>query len=375
MAMGSYHVFRGLRVEHITSEQWIAAMQLGPNQTVEDCKVESNNGYGVIAYGNLVFVRSTSNHNGRLGIALNESNSLLESSETSYNSWRYGPRWDAGGIKIVGNSPPTGNRIVRHTASYNNGIGIWFDTVGSGNVVEASVFKGNVFAALEFEAAAGPNWAINNVIVESVKEDDSGDHPCDGAGIIMYDANDTYIYNNTIADVSGAGIVIAGNERHGGVYYTANTQVFNNIIVDSGTAAVRFWVSGEAVAEPRVGSHHFDNNLYYGNPIMIIFPDVPHIYGYEYWSLAEWQANRGEDLNSLNEAPGFVRPSVVDFSLLTDSSAIDAGCDLTDVPVDISGRPRPQDNQHDIGAYECPFSGGCGNIFSSDFEGGHLLDW
>ena len=119
-------------------------MHLGTNQQVEDCRVEYNNLNGIKAYSGFVFMRSTSNHNGKLGIGLNGNNSLLESSETSYNSWRYGPNGQAGGIKILGGMP-SGNRIVRHTAKYNNGRGIWFDTVGSGNVVEASVFEGNIF--------------------------------------------------------------------------------------------------------------------------------------------------------------------------------------------------------------------------------------
>jgi hypothetical protein len=371
MATGSYLVLRGLRVEHVTTDTWIAAMHLESNQQVEDCSVENNNGYGVIGKSNTVFKGSTSNHNGRLGIALNGSNSLLESSETSYNSWRYGPRWEAGGIKIITGS---GNQISSHTAKYNNGIGIHFDTVGSGNLVEASFFEGNVFAALEFEAAIGPNWAINNVIVGTVKTDEDSDNPNDGTGILLYDSNYAYLYNNTIVDVEGNGILIGGGVR--GEAYAANTQVFNNIVADSGAAAVRFYVSGEAVMDPMVYSHHFNNNLYYGNPTTIVFPDVPNIYGYEYWSLSEWQANRGEDLNSLEASPEFTQPSSGDYTLQANSPAIDAGRDLPEVTEDFSGSSRPKDLQHDIGAYECPLAGGCGSIiFIDGFESGDLWAW
>ena len=105
-------MFRGLRVEHVANGFSNAAMHLGSNQRVEDCRVEYNNVNGIKAYSGFVFMRSTSNHNGSLGIGLNGSNSLLESSETSYNSWRYGPTWQAGGIKILGGMP-SNNRIVR----------------------------------------------------------------------------------------------------------------------------------------------------------------------------------------------------------------------------------------------------------------------
>ena len=105
---------------------------------------------------------------------------------------------------------------------------------------------------------------------------------------------------------------------------------------------------GEAA---NVASHHFDNNLYHGNPILIVFPEMTAPYNLFYWSLAEWQQIRGEDPNSLDVDPGFMRPPVGDYSLLTDSLAIDAGCDLGDVLDDITGRPRPEDSGHDIGAF------------------------
>ena len=374
MASGRSHlVFRALRVEHVSTELFVGAMHLGSNKWVEDCRVEYNNGNGIIAVSDSVFIRTTSSHNGRLGIGLNGSNSLLESSETSHNSWRYGPRFDAGGMKILGGLP-SNNKIVRHTAKYNNGIGIWFDTTGSGNVVEASFFEGNVFAGLEFEATIGPNWAINNVVVGTVKAEENGG-AIDGSGILMYDASDTYLYNNTIADVSGPGIAIAGNERSGG-FQAANTQVFNNIVVGSGTTAVSFsWLSGAARQEPRVGSHHFDNNLYFNNPTTVVFPELPTPFDLEDWSLSQWQINRNEDLQSLNEDPHFVRRSVTDFSLMTSSPAVDTGRNLTEVTRDISGRLRPQDAGLDIGAYECPRAGGCGQIFGDDFESGNLDGW
>ena len=132
----NYHVWRGLRVDHVTTDIWNGAMELGSYQQVEDCIVEYNNGVGIKASSDTVLLRTTSNHNGRLGIDLSGRNSLLDSNETSHNAWRYGPRWEAGGIKVIG-GVPTGNQIVRHTAKYNNGRGIWLDTTGSGTPAAA----------------------------------------------------------------------------------------------------------------------------------------------------------------------------------------------------------------------------------------------
>ncbi|MDB4306288.1 hypothetical protein N9980_01855, partial [bacterium] len=123
---------------------------------------------------------------------------------------------------------------------------------------------------------------------------------------------------------------------------------------------------GLSGTEEMLASHRFDNNLYFGEDSIIYFKQP--------FLLAEWQTTRGEDLNSFYGNPGFVRPSVADYSLLTSSLAIDAGADLAEVPEDITGRTRPQDIRHDIGAYECPRGGGCGSIASFDFENGYMWD-
>ena len=373
-ATGSYNVFRGLRVEHVANGFSNAAMHLGPNQRVEDCRVDFNNLNGIKAYSGFVFIRSTSNHNGMLGIGLNGHDSLLESSETSYNSWRFGPTWQAGGVKILSTVPPSGIRIVGHTVRYNNGRGIWFDTAGSGNVIEASLFEGNAFISLELEATAGPNWIINNVIVGTVKIGAISDANYDGGGIVLYEASDTFIYNNTIVDSSGAGIVIGGGVRDG--YFSANTQIFNNIIVNSGSYAVHVGGRDQVREEPIVSSHQFDHNLYFGNPVAIRFPKATSLYSDEYWSLSEWQAERGQDINSLDASPEFTKPSSGDYTLQATSPAIDAGINLSEVTEDFSGWSRPQDFGHDIGAHECPLGGGCGSIiFSDSFESGDLRAW
>jgi len=355
MAGGSYDVFRGLRVEHVASDS-VAAMYLGPNQRVEDCRLEYNNLDGVYAGTGLVFLRSTSNHNGMLGIALNGDNSLLESSETSYNSWRYGPWFNAGGIKVVGNTPPTGHQIRHHTAKYNNGAGVWFDTVGSGNVVEASLFEGNLIHSIDFEAAAGPNWIVNNILAGTTKTNGNIPPVLDGAAISLSSASYTHILNNTIVDSDGPGICIGGYLRDG--YYSHDTRFFNNIIVNSGITAV--FVGGGPPSylreDPIVGSHDFDNNLYYDNPITITFPKLGTLYENEYWSLSEWQQNRGEDLHSLDAPPMFTNPASRDYSLQTGSPAIDAGRDLPDVTEDFLGASRRDGIRTDIGALELPVS-------------------
>lgn len=350
-ATGSYHVFRALTVEHVTSDIWIAAMHLGTHQRIEDCTIEHNNGDGIKAFSDTVITHTTSSFNGRLGIALNGSGSRLTSNETSHNSWRYGPRWEAGGIKILGGSP-SDNRIMRHTAVSNNGIGIWFDTCGPGNLVTASLLKDNVFAGIEFEATAGPNRATNNIILDTRKAQSDGGIAIDGAGIIVYDSNRVELYNNTIVGVLGPGIAIAGNGSDRALY-SSETKVLNNIIVSTGRAAVSFeWLAGEAREKPRVESHTFDYNLYSSNPTTIVFPQFGQAFGLEFWDLSRWQQHQQQDLNSVRAPPGFLGPADGNYALQPTSAAIDSGLNLDTVVEDILGTPRPQGPRTDIGAFE-----------------------
>jgi hypothetical protein len=358
----SHIVVRGIRVEHVSTDTWIGALSLGDHGTVEDCRVEFNNGHGIAMDSNAVIVRTVSNHNGRIGIDLSGSNNcLIDSSETSHNSWRYGPAFAAGGIKLVSVGTAFGNRIVRHTARFNNGYGIFFDTVASGNVIEASVLEGNMISEIQIEAAIGPNWIINNLILNT----DNGQYETPSIRLLV--SRDTYVYNNTIVNEGGSCIFITGTERYSGPYhnFAANTHVYNNIFsVHPGPRAIHIGVGGLSDTPANLASHHFDNNLYYGaDPMMWVRGP---------FTLAEWQAARGDDLNSFSASPMFTNPAARDYSIRHESPAIDAGQDFSEITDDIVGTPRPVGLRTDIGAFEW-FDGV--TVFSSDFESGDLLDW
>jgi hypothetical protein len=362
-APGKSHVtVRGIRVEHVSTEIWQGALALGNYGRVEDCRLEFNNGYGISMESDAVILRTVVNYNGRTGINLvGSSDSLIESSETSYNSWRYGPGWDCGGINIVSIGTASGNRIVRHTARYNNGSGIFLDTVNSGNVIEASVLEGNVIYEIHIEAAIGPNWIVNNLLLNT------DNYTYEVPSIRLLVARDTHIYNNTVVNEGGSCIFITGVERYSGSfhYYAANTRVFNNILsVHPGPRAIDFGVSGLSGTQANIESHHFDNNLYYGaDPMMWLSGP---------YTLAEWQAIRGEDLNSISAPPMFSNPAAGDYSLRYSSPAIDAGQELPEVSQDIMGTPRPSGLATDIGAYEWVDAD---FIFGSGFETGDMSDW
>ncbi len=149
-----YVVWIGLRVEHVANDLWTPAMFVRSCHEIRNCQVSNNNMEGIKPYDGAVILNTVVNRNGGVGINLSGSDCLLDSNETSHNSWRYGPGWHAGGIKMIYDRP-TNNRIVRHTANYNNGRGIWLDHGGSGNVVESSKMIGNKIAGLFFEQLRG----------------------------------------------------------------------------------------------------------------------------------------------------------------------------------------------------------------------------
>ena len=366
-------VWVGVKVEHVANGT-DPAMFVRSFHEIRNCQVNNNNMEGIKAGDGAIILNSHVNRNGGVGINLPGSGCLLDGNETSHNSWRYGPGWHAGGIKVIYDRPAD-NRISRHTSNYNNGPGIWLDTCGPGNVVEASFMEGNKAVGLFIEATQGPTWAINNVVV-GTELTDTPYPQCEGSGITTREAYDVFLYNNTVANVEGPGICISGDERNGGLDYTANTHVYNNIVVDSGSAAVRFWVWGTAREEPRISSHHFDNNLYYGQVTTIIFPHLVYPWPDQFWSLSEWQAAWFKDLQSLSLPPNFVNPGTNNFSLSPDSPAVDAGDDLADVSDDFAGCRRPKGATSDIGAFEyCVDAGNPPGEFTDGFEFGDTSMW
>jgi hypothetical protein len=83
--------------------------------------------------------------------------------------------------------------------------------------------------------------------------------------------------------------------------------------------------------------------------------------------LAQWQAQTGQDANSIVATPAavFADEPAGDYRLSATSPALDAGELRADVTTDLVGTPRPQGPTHDIGAYERPD----GNIlFANGFE-------
>jgi len=357
---GSHLRLKGLTVMYVANHHREAAFEVrGTDIVLEGCRAEWNNLDGFRLAGRRIRMRRcVANHNGRCGISASIHESVLEDNTTDENSWRFGPYWHAGGMKIVGGAP-SGNRIIGHIARNNNGKGIWFDYGCRNNRVERCFLHGNLIAGLEFEACLAENWVVNNIICHTRMDKGSVLEHGTGAGIFLYEARRTHIYHNTLFGNERFGILIAGGQRKihytGEMAYSAETDIVNNIIAENGVAGIGFWVWSKS-AEPKVlASHRSDFNLWWQPKALLALVPVkrgePAKRG-EIATLKEWQKRMAQDAHSLVADPKFVDAVHCDFRLRPESPAIDRGKALKDITSDFAGKSRPQGKAPDMGAIE-----------------------
>ena len=351
---GSHLRLKGLTVMYVANHHKEAAFDVtGGNIVIEDCRAEWNNLDGFRVRGrNIHMIRCVANHNGRCGISASIHDSVIERCVTDENSWRFGPEWHAGGMKVVGGLP-SGNRIIGHIARNNNGKGIWFDWCRN-NIVERCFLQGNLFAGLEFEACLDGNVVVNNVICHTRRWRGALREEKTGVGILLYEVRGARIIHNTIFGNEGYGILIAGGKRK--IHYTGedavsrNIFIFNNIIAGNGAFGLGFWVWGESAKPEALMSHRSDFNLWWRNgkgDVEIPPPNNPIRKTVEKWLKAQ-------DAHSLRLDPKFANPGECDFRLLPGSPAIDRAKPLEEVKVDFEGKKRPLGKAPDIGAFEGP---------------------
>ena len=330
---GQFVKMRGLTVKYVPNDYKMAAFNaVCNNSEFRDIRAEWNNLDGLRFVGRQIqAVNNTAVHNGRCGISASIYDCLLEGNRTDDNSWRFGPEWHAGGMKIVGEGP-SNNRIIRHVSNNNNGRGIWFDYNCRNNRVENCVMDNNLIAGLEFEACNGPNWAVNNVISRTRIWRDSLTEQASGAGIVLYESNDTRIYNNTVVGNERCGLLLAGGARKISYdkteTYCAQTQIYNNIFADNGESVFRFWVWDRSAAPGAVESHRGDYNLFFlpKRAFMALLPADKRAV-----TLADWREAFKQDAHSIEADPLFANPAKQDYRLRSESPVIGAGTALSKI--------------------------------------------
>jgi parallel beta-helix repeat protein len=290
-------------------------------------------------------------HNGETGMSLTLQDSRLEQNQTNDNSWRFGPGWAEGGLKLIGGNP-SGNVIIGHVAKDNQGSGVWLDTCGGNNRVERCWLEGNMISGLEFEACVGEgNVGINNVICKT-REIPNALYPAGGGtGILLYESGNVALCNNTVVDNEHSGITFAGSRRGNGGS-CANERVYDNIISHNGAAGMVFWVWGQAAQPSAMHSDVSDYNLWDepGASIAILPGGASPIN-----SLADWRTTMGQDSHSLEGNPQFISADGGDYHLRPDSPALKHGSPAAESGVvvsdDFDGHARAAGHAATLGAF------------------------
>jgi len=283
----------------------------------------SDNG-GTVVNRKFVIRDSVVDHNGGSGMLLSAvANSLIHGNLATNNAMERGGEqfdWTAG-IRLTG-TDSVANIIENNECSYQgNGVGIWLDFNGSGNIIRFNKTHHNGYHGIFNEITSGTE-IYGNVSYDNAGqslssgiyvEGRNGHPPLNGAAV------GNKVYNNTIYGNGGFGLMLQNGDGIAGV--THDNVIKNNIITGT-LSGTNLRVGGGAEKEYNV----FDHN----------------ILGTERWnfiewgwrkyksSYASWEAAYGRNTNSLKVDPQFVNPLAGDFSLKPTSPCIDAGINLGD---------------------------------------------
>jgi parallel beta-helix repeat protein len=149
-----------------------------------------------------------------------------------------------------------------------------------------------------------------------------------GWGIhLWHAATRNTIVNNTIYDTGAGGIIVGSGDNGSTAAGDTGTYVANNVIST---------VSGAGIAEEgaNVGFNTYVDNLVFNAPYAV--------------SISATSTETG----TLVADPLFVAPLNADYHLQAGSPAVDTGTATNAPPVDLDGTPRPQGAGYDRGAYE-----------------------
>lgn len=141
-------------------------------------------------------------------------------------------------------------------------------------------------------------------------------------GIVVAWGDGNSVYNNLVYNNQGGIQIYTG---------TTNTAVYNNTVYNNPTYA--------CIVQYTSGTTSIYNNIFYANGTNTVFD-------------AGQSGGTILQGNNITSNPSFTSASTGDFTLLTGSTAIDAGRTLAAVTTDFVGAARPQGTAYDIGAYE-----------------------
>lgn len=178
-------VIRGLGFAHYADRGLILG---APNVTLENNTFAWNGVYGVTTYQNpnSIMRGNTFSYNGRIGLGASYADRLLlENNTISHNNVeRFAIKWAAGGTKITRSD----GIIVRNNIVENNlSTGLWLDLAVTNAKVVHNIARNNDIIGIFFEISRGA------IIASNVSHNN-------GIGIMVSNASNAKVYNNTLAN-------------------------------------------------------------------------------------------------------------------------------------------------------------------------------
>lgn len=234
------------------------------------------------------------------------------------------------------------NPVIRHNVSFGNaqaGIQVNADPQLPGDgIIEGAIIEDNILHHNGLKGSAALNLASvrNSTIAGNLlyKNFSQGIASWDDEAGHRYGCKGNVYLNNTVVMPEGSRHALVF--RHG----SSDNTIYNNILIHLGD---RDGLAFDSSSMPNLRS---DNN---------IVSRVEDPKG-EIVSLALWHGMSGLDQHSLVVSPArlFLNYQADDYTLASDSPAIDRGLGRPEVLQDLRGTRRPQGKALDIGAYEHP---------------------
>lgn len=377
----NYLIFHNLTLKNATITNFSGC---GTYITIDSVSVSGAYGHGITANrGAAIYFGTTNNYwtvsnntvynNGATGIVIQPpvtgdlitGNTVYRNAQLAIDS----SQDYSGGIRIIGAYPynpsePITNNIVEHNTVYENGIGymtggtqrgcgIWFDTVGMGNIMRYNLIYNNRFMGIKLDYDTYASQVYYNIIYGHTTNY-TGDGASYGVGIgVDATPHGSKIYNNTVYD-NRYGIRVSGQ-------YPAvsndvlNVEVKNNIVYGSSMQAFVAQLGGENDGINGYGNIYSYNcfgpeEINFISWGLNIFKST-----YDAWN-SSTGAGMGITDHYVNADPLFVSTSTPDFHLQPISPTINAGINVG-LTQDYDGTVIDGSNPYpDIGAFEyyCP---------------------
>ncbi|MDO8647360.1 MAG: right-handed parallel beta-helix repeat-containing protein [Candidatus Diapherotrites archaeon] len=238
--------------------------------------------------------------------------------------------WAGDGILVGGSLSPITNVTVRNNRIFNLNDN---DSANYHWAIAQALSNATDYS----KRSAG--WKVYNNLIQNCGPGATG---YDGVAFYLKGKSDIQIYNNTVRNCL-FGIHWLNVSQEIGMQFTAK----NNIFADM-PAASYYLYGGVSTGDVNIV---MNNNLYSAdtsgtaNKWMLDYVDSTNF--------LDWKSDSLQDANSLLGNPGFVNAAAGNFRLLSGSSAINAGQNLSAYfNDDFDGNPRPTAGVWAIGAFE-----------------------